>query len=118
VAPGVVLLGDAAGFLDPITGGGMAQALVTAELLADGVLRGLGTGDGWLARFDAERRSLLRDYRLLTRSVLALSDHPEAARLFLTLLKATPPVMSHLVGVAGGVRNLWPPTYSLATHLQ
>jgi len=33
VAPGFVLLGDAAGFLDPITGGGMTQALMTAELL-------------------------------------------------------------------------------------
>jgi flavin-dependent dehydrogenase len=31
VAPGVILLGDAAGFVDPITGGGMTQALMSAE---------------------------------------------------------------------------------------
>ena len=31
--PGFILLGDAAGFTDPITGGGMTQALLAAELL-------------------------------------------------------------------------------------
>lgn len=31
--PGFILPGDAAGFTDPITGGGMTQALLAAELL-------------------------------------------------------------------------------------
>ena len=39
VGAGLVLLGDAAGFVDPITGAGMAQALVSAELLAQMLVR-------------------------------------------------------------------------------
>jgi flavin-dependent dehydrogenase len=109
VGPGVALLGDAAGFLDPITGGGMAQALLTAELLARHIVRGLGTGDAWLWAYEAERRALLKDYGLLTQAVLALADQPRLARFVLTLLRGTPPAMSHLVGVAGGVRRLLPP---------
>ncbi len=108
VVPGAVLLGDAAGFLDPITGGGMAQALLTAELLAQHVTRGLGTGDAWLAAYERERQALLRDYRLLTRMVLGLAAHPRLAHQALRLFRAMPALLSHLVGVAGGVRHLVP----------
>jgi menaquinone-9 beta-reductase len=108
VAPGAVLLGDAAGYLDPITGGGMAQALLTAELLAAYAPRIIAEGDVWLGRFDRERCALLRDYELLTRGVVALSAHPRLARLAVRLLRASPGVFSHLVGVAGGVRPLLP----------
>jgi flavin-dependent dehydrogenase len=110
-----VLLGDAAGFLDPITGGGMAQALLTAELLADHIMHGLGTGDDWLAAFETERQALLRDYRLLTRFVLALADHQRLARLALAAFAAQPAVLSHLVGVAGGVRGLMGPAVTRPT---
>jgi flavin-dependent dehydrogenase len=109
VGPGFALLGDAAGFLDPITGGGMAQALLTAELLARHAEGGLGSGDSWLWAFEAERRALLRDYRWLTSFVLALADHRWAADALLALLAAAPSMMSHLVGVAGGVRCLFSP---------
>ena len=62
--PGVVLLGDAAGFLDPITGGGIAQALVTSERLAAFIDAHRGRSpDTWLPAFDRERQALLRDYR-------------------------------------------------------
>ena len=107
VGPGFALLGDAAGFLDPITGGGMAQALLSAELLARHIENGLGKGDAWLLAFEAERRVLLRDYRWLTNFVLALADHRAVAEALLTFLAAAPGVMSHLVGVAGGVRSLF-----------
>lgn len=111
-APGAVLLGDAAGFTDPITAGGMAQALVTAELLATFVPRMLAEGangtraDLWLRRFDRRRRRLLRDYHLLTGFLLFLVGRPVLARAMLRLMQRTPRVMSHLIGVAGGVRGL------------
>src|SRR5439155_24610418 len=47
VMPGAVLLGDAAGFLDPITGGGMAQALLTAGLVATYLVERRGDDDAW-----------------------------------------------------------------------
>ena len=109
LAPGAVLLGDAAGFIDPITAGGMAQALVTAELLGTYIPRVLAdgpAGDRWLSRFDHRRRRLLRDYHLLTRFMLFLIGRPTLARAMLALMRKTPRTMSHLIGVAGGVRGL------------
>jgi len=106
VAPGIVLLGDAAGTLDPITGAGMAQALLTAELLARYIIRHGGSGDSWLPTYDRARRALLRDVQLLTQGVLRLAAHPWLARPALSLLKATPRLFSYLLAVATGVRPL------------
>ena len=108
-APGVVLLGDAAGFIDPITGGGMAQALVTSERLAEFIVsKGEDHADAWLPSFERERNALLRDYRLLTRGVLGLARRPRLARAALAALSWTPPLFSHLVGVSAGTRSLLP----------
>jgi flavin-dependent dehydrogenase len=109
VVAGAVLLGDAAGVLDPITGGGMAQALLTAELLAQYVTRHWGTGDAWLWAYDRARRALLWDERLLTQLVLELASHPWLARPTLRLLRAAPAAFSYLIGVAGGVHGLFGP---------
>ena len=45
VAPGFAALGDAAAAVNPIHGGGIGQALLTAELAADTVVEALGRGD-------------------------------------------------------------------------
>ena len=112
-APGVVLLGDAAGFIDPITGGGMAQALVTSERLAQFIVsRGAEQADAWLPQFEREREALLHDYRRLTRGVLALARRPLLARAALAGLSWTPPLFSHLVGVSAGTRSLLPRRHS------
>jgi 2-polyprenyl-6-methoxyphenol hydroxylase-like FAD-dependent oxidoreductase len=107
VAPGAVLIGDAAGFIDPITGGGMAQALLSAELLVGFLPRALASQDDeWLWRFDRRRRRLLRDYVLLTAFTLQLARRPFLARAMLRFMRWSPAFMSHLVGVAGGLRRL------------
>jgi flavin-dependent dehydrogenase len=111
-APGAVLLGDAAGSTDPLTAGGIAHALTTAELLAVHVPRvlaaGAAGGERWLARFERDRRRMLRDHGLLTELLVALVTRPFAARLTLRLMRAQPGLMRHLAGVAGGVRSLLP----------
>ena len=107
VAPGMVLLGDAAGSLDPITGGGMTHALECAELLACHAPRAIDEGDTWLAEFERRRRALLFDYALLTRGLLWLARHPAGIGPLLSALRAWPSVLSHLVGVAGGTRSLF-----------
>jgi flavin-dependent dehydrogenase len=107
-AAGAVLLGDAAGYLDPITGGGISQALLTAELLAQQMPGILSGGDAALATFDSDRRGLLRDYVLLTRLVLGLSRRPAVAKASIHVMRALPPLFSHMVGVAGGVSALLP----------
>jgi flavin-dependent dehydrogenase len=116
VLPGAVLLGDAAGFLDPITGGGMAQALLTAELLAAYLVANRGADDAWVWAYERERQALLGDYRLLTRIVLDLAGHPWLAHQTLRLLQALPALFSHLVGVATGVRPLWSAAHAPTPH--
>lgn len=106
VAPGFALLGDAAGSLDPITGGGMAQALMSAELLARYAPERLGSDDSWLWAFERARRAFLLDYRILTKMVLWMTDHPQIGEPLLFFLKAVPAFFSHLIGVSGGVRRL------------
>lgn len=107
VAPGLVLLGDAAGFTDPLTGGGMAQALLSAELLARYLPRALAQRDNeWLWRFDRRRRALLRDYVWLTRALVQAARRPLLARATLRGMRAFPGFMRHLVGVAAGTRRL------------
>jgi 2-polyprenyl-6-methoxyphenol hydroxylase-like FAD-dependent oxidoreductase len=110
--PGLVLLGDAAGFTDPITGGGMTQALLAAELLAQFMAKGLETADRWLAEFDREREALLRDYRRLTGLMLWLADRPALIAKALGAINRSPRLFSHLLGVSGGVRHLWGGTVS------
>ena len=107
VAPGLVLLGDAAGFLDPITGGGMTQALMTAELLAKYVRRDFGGADDWLGDFERERRRMLHDYRVLTQMVLWLAEHPNLAQHLIAALRVVPSILSHLIGVSGGMKPLF-----------
>lgn len=113
VLPGLVLLGDAAGFTDPVTGGGMAQALLSAELLTKYLLDGAPFGGmeastARLEAFDDARRKLLRDYRLLTAFVLRLVRQPRLGRASLQAFGRFPGLFQHLVGVAGGAHALVP----------
>jgi 2-polyprenyl-6-methoxyphenol hydroxylase-like FAD-dependent oxidoreductase len=104
--PGLILLGDAAGSTDPITGGGMTQGLLAAELLAQYVTCAR-EDSAWLAEFDRERNAMLRDYRRLTAMMLWLALHPRLMRSVFRALRFSPAFFSHLLGVSGGVRRLW-----------
>ncbi len=84
----------------------MTHALLTAELLAKRIPEKRGTGDQWLWSFERERDALLRDYRTLTRGALWLADHPRLAGRLLSMLRISPTLSSHLVGVSGGVGRL------------
>jgi flavin-dependent dehydrogenase len=107
-APGIVLLGDAAGFTDPITGGGMTQALTTAELLASRIAEGALHSDGWIEGFERERARLLRDFRLLTAATVWLARHPALARRVFASLRHCPSLFSRFVGVSAGMCGLLP----------
>ena len=107
VAPGAVLLGDAAGFVDPVTGGGMTQALMAAELLAGYIAdKELGEDD-WLWSFERERRKMLRGYVLLTQAILRLSDKPQLTDVILSLLARWPALLSHGLAVSAGTKPLF-----------
>ena len=101
-------MGDAARASDPLTAGGIAHALATAERLAEAIPRYLADGDAALARFDRERRRLLRAHDWLTGSLVQIVRRPTLARATLHLMRAAPPLMRRLVAVAGSA-GLQPP---------
>lgn len=80
ITPGAVLLGDAAGHADPVTGTGMTQALITAELLSKHLVRRKKVDAAWSRRFEQQRRAILATYRTMARIALWLSQKPSLAR--------------------------------------
>jgi flavin-dependent dehydrogenase len=78
--PGAVLLGDAAGYADPVTGTGMTQALITAELLTKHFARRKEVDATCLWSFEQQRRAILAKYRTMARIALWLSQKPNLAR--------------------------------------
>jgi flavin-dependent dehydrogenase len=78
--PGAVLLGDAAGYADPVTGTGMTQALLTAELLTKHLARREKTGAAWVRAFEQERRGILAKHRVMASIALWLSQKPNLAK--------------------------------------
>ncbi len=119
-APGVVLVGDAAGFYDPFTGEGVTLALRTAELAAEAVDAALDRATtsplprlvGYERTRDAATRDKFRFNRLLQVAV----GSPAAANAVAHRLARRPDLADRLVGVAGdfvaartvlGLRFLW-----------
>lgn len=105
-APGVALVGDAAGYFDPFTGEGIYAALRGAELLAPRLLDALDAPDA--ATLDGELRVYHRVFRAEMRPKLivegaialfvaspALMNHAAAA------LTRSPVMADLLVGVCG-----------------
>jgi flavin-dependent dehydrogenase len=100
--PGCVLIGDAAGNCDPITGGGISQALLSSELLAAHLAPAFPPALETLAAFDTARERMLAGYRRLTSGVLALAERPRLFAPALALLDRSPRLFSRLLAVAGG----------------
>lgn len=106
--PGCVLLGDAAGFMDPVTGGGMTQALMSSDLLAGSLSGRFPPAEADLERFDRKRRRMLADFRRLTAIVLGMAGRPMLATSMIRLMRYWPALFSHAIGVSGGIRRLIP----------
>jgi len=79
---------------------------MTAELLDRYIPDCVSQDDSWLWKFERARRALLFDYRILTRMVVWLADHPRLGQGLLRIVDALPSCFSHLIGVSGGVRRL------------
>jgi menaquinone-9 beta-reductase len=107
-AAGCVLLGDAAGFMDPVTGGGMTQALMSSELLARSLAGRFPPAEAGLEEFERKRRKMLADYRRLTAIVLGMAGRPMVAASMIRLMRLWPALFSHAIGVSGGIRRLIP----------
>ncbi|MFJ9024966.1 NAD(P)/FAD-dependent oxidoreductase [Streptomyces sp. NPDC102259] len=87
----VLLVGDAAGYLDALTGEGIALALATAGA----AVRCLT--DGRPAEYERAWARLTRRHRLLTGALLAASRRPGTARLIVPAASRMPPLFSAAV---------------------
>ena len=72
----------------------------------------LAEGDGALARFDRQRRRLLRPHDWLTRSLVQIVRRPLLAHAILLSMRALPPLMRRLVAVAGAA-GIQPPALAI-----
>jgi len=101
-APGVVLVGDAAGFYDPFTGEGVTLALRTAELAAEEADRALSRGrTDDLRGYDRRRREATRDKFRLNRLLQGVVAVPELSNFVARRLSRRPDLAHRLVGIAG-----------------
>jgi len=102
--PGLLLAGDAAGFVDPMTGDGLFFAMRGGELAARAALLALsGRTDSphhWLA---GERNREFRFKRGFNRSLRLIVSQPRAVCMASHLAKVCPASIRRLVQIAGDV---------------
>jgi flavin-dependent dehydrogenase len=79
----VLLVGDASGYVDALTGEGIRIGLAQARAAVDAVLRGEP------ARYEAAWREVTRDFRRLTGTLVRVADSP-ARRAVVPLARAVP----------------------------
>ena len=99
----LVLVGDANGFFDPISGNGMSLALASARDCASAVDAHLETGSIQpLKDYEKRCRSQARNSTLLARIVLAVAARPRLGRRVLENLARRPKTFTKLAAINDG----------------
>ncbi len=101
VDDGILLVGDAAGTIDPMTGEGICLALRGAELAARTADAALAKGDAArerLAAYDRSRTAAFRHTWMVSRLLQRVIRHPALAALLLRRLADRPRLASRLLG--------------------
>jgi 2-polyprenyl-6-methoxyphenol hydroxylase-like FAD-dependent oxidoreductase len=96
---GLYLAGDAAAYLDPISGAGMTLAAVSARIIAASITDVLaGEVDDARAEASAERelRRSVRPFRNLTNFLLLLARYPWFRRTAIAVLRRSPRLVDRL----------------------
>jgi len=102
--PGLLLAGDAAGFVDPMTGDGLRFALRGGLLAAEHALRELETGVAQHQRLDTARRSEFAGKWRVNRALRVLVGSPAGVACAARLAAWWDLPIRSLVAVAGDVR--------------
>jgi 2-polyprenyl-6-methoxyphenol hydroxylase-like FAD-dependent oxidoreductase len=103
--PGLILVGDSAGFLDPITGEGMTLALKSVRAAVRLISEAFATGEFGAVlgrRYVEERFSLIEDVFRFTRLILKLSRHKTIADRAIRRLRADEELFQKLLGIVAG----------------
>jgi flavin-dependent dehydrogenase len=91
----VLLVGDAAGYVDALTGEGLATGLATASAAVGAVLEGRPEA------YDARWRAATRRYRWITLSLVAAANQPTVRRAIVPAAVRLPWAFSRLVNALG-----------------
>jgi flavin-dependent dehydrogenase len=110
---GVLLLGDAGGYLDACTGEGISLALGQALSLERSLVPLLKrtarlVGQTQLRPAAAACRDITRPYYLATRLLLFLNRHPVLLDRFLRIAGKSPDFLAHLFSAQMGQSSFWP----------
>lgn len=97
----VALVGDAAGCVDPLTGEGVALALLSARVLVETI-----AGRRPLLRYARAQRRLFRHYELVTRGALLLAQRPALRRRIVGAFVRQPELFTRLIQVSSAGRPL------------
>jgi geranylgeranyl reductase family protein len=101
--PGLLLAGDAAGFVDPMTGDGLRFALRGGELAAHAALEELASGRPMHAALgNARRREFAAKWRV-NRALRSLVGSPRLLDAAATVSRYWPSPVAYLIGVAGDI---------------
>lgn len=110
---GVLLIGDAAGYLDAITGEGVGLALEQAALLAETVVpalhrapSGAPLSSAVLEQFTRASRAQSRSHYRLTRALLHIARYPALVEVLIGALGSRPGLLARLIDVNMGRRVL------------
>ncbi|MBI3909771.1 MAG: FAD-dependent monooxygenase [Armatimonadetes bacterium] len=104
--PGLLLVGDAAGFYDPFTGQGITFALHTARLAAEATLAALARpGDDWeaLRAYERQRAAWLRPKIALQVAIQAVLARPWLAERAWERLGRRPSLATRLLAATADV---------------
>lgn len=104
--PGLLLAGDAAGFVDPMTGDGLRFALRGAELAAEAALVELSQGVPAFARLHAARAREFSSKWRLNRALRVLVGSPRALEVASRLARRWSTPVAYLIGVAADLPSI------------
>ena len=103
--PGLLLAGDAAGFIDPMTGDGLRFAFRGGELAARSAIEALEIGvETAHLRLDTARRREFGTKWRFNRVLRALASSPSAIRAAGLGASLAPPMLAHVIAYAGDVQ--------------
>ena len=100
---GMLLAGDAAGFVDPMTGDGLRFAIRGGALAADAALSEMETGQPACGRLHDWRRHEFMGKWRLNRALRTLVGSPHALSCAAVVARAWSAPVAHLVAVAGDI---------------
>ena len=101
--PGLLLAGDAAGFIDPMTGDGLRFAIRGGQLAAEAALRELETGQSQHVTLAGARRREFRAKWLLNRTLRAMVASERGVRSAARLASVWSAPVEALIALAGDV---------------